>query len=134
MSQLSLNLHLKLGEYLNSNSFRALEWKQIGFCLNLSDTSIALTVVSEAATYKVNSSPSFGDGNVDNIERTFFNSKNALWQTRLHLIFFPLVFSNQKNGRHMFVLLDKNLPKAATKPLSFCTSFVVFGGFICIIT
>ena len=58
-------------------------------------------------------------------ERYFFKSLNAFWHSSVHSKDF---FSIRKKGRHLSIVLETNVFRAATFPFKLYIAFTVLGG------
>ena len=61
------------------------------------------------------------------VTRYIFKSWKALWHLSVHSNAF---FRTLKNGKHLSVVLETNLLRAATRPVRDWTSLILYGGFI----
>lgn len=76
----------------------ALEKKNISYCRSLPLIKMALTVVSEAATYIINVSPFSSAWSIGSCNNVFLNSVNALSHASIHCMVLYSAFNKRKKA------------------------------------
>jgi hypothetical protein len=96
-------------------------------------TRAPLTIECETKTYNMRCRPCSGLDNVGKCRRYFLRSSRAFCCSGPHSTFVE-PHSTLKKGRLLSASFAMNLFSPAIWPASFCTSFLVFGGYIWRIT